>query len=287
MSVAIITDSNSGIFEKEAQQNGLYVVPMPILIDGKTYYEGIDIEINKFFELQDAGTPMSTSQPSLADVLELWENVLKEYDEIVYIPMSSGLSGSCKTAMAFAQEFDGKVVVVDNHRVSVTMRRSVYNALDLAKKGYNANQIKDALEKDAYNASIYIALSTLEHLKKGGRITPTAAMIGDLLHVKPVLTIQGDVLDAYTKTRGIKKAKKAMKEAIVKDITERFGGDTSNLMIATSGSLTDEETIQEWNEEVKALYPDVEFFYDPLPLSILCHIGRDAVAIAIMSKDCE
>ena len=284
MSVGVITDSNSGIFESEAAQNGMFVVPMPIVIDGQTYYEGIDIELEQFVELQDGGAEISTSQPAIAMVMDTWKKGLKEYDEIVYIPMTSGLSGSCSTAIAFSAEFDGKVVVVDNHRISVPQRASVYQALDLSKKGYSANQIKEILEEDAYNTSIYITVNTLEHLKKSGRVTPAGAAIGDLFHVKPVLTIQGEQLDAFAKVRGIKKAKAVMKEALIKDVEERFHGDIENLVIATAYTYVDKEDIEEGNNEVKALFPTADFQSDPLPLSIACHTGKNAFGLGVYKK---
>lgn len=285
MSVAIITDSNSGIFEKEAKENGIFVVPMPIIIEGKTYFEGIDIELDKFLELQEAGKDISTSQPSPASVMGTWDKALEEYDEVVYLPMTSGLSGSCATATAFSQDYDGKVQVVDNHRISVTLKVSVYQALELSKKGYSARTIKEILEKDAYNASIYITVDTLEHLKKSGRVTPAGAAIGEILHIKPVLTIQGDKLDAFSKVRGLKKAKKIMKEAIVEDIETRFKNDLDNLYLGAAYTLADKEEIEEWCKEVQALYPQLELVSDPLPLSIASHTGGNAIGIGVVAKN--
>ena len=220
--VAIVTDSNSGITQEEAKELGIYVVPMPFFVNGKVYFEDIDLSQEQFYKLLEEDADVSTSQPSPADILDLWDDILRSHQEIVHIPMSSGLSASCQTAQGLAQEYSGKVQVVDNKRVSITMKQSVLDALTLAKSGKSAAQIREILEREALESSIYLMVDTLKYLKKGGRITPAAAMIGSMLKLKPVLQIQGDKLDAYAKVRGVKAAKKTMIDAIKKDLEGRF-----------------------------------------------------------------
>lgn len=205
--VAIVTDSNSGISQAEAKELGIYVIPMPFLVDGKLYFEDVDMNKEQFYHFLENDADLSTSQPSPGDVMDLWDKLLKEYDEIVHIPMSSGLSASCSTAMGLARDYDGKVQVVDNQRISVTMQQSVMDAKHLVAAGKSAAQIKEILEKEALESSIYLMVDTLKYLKKGGRITPSAALLGSALNLKPILQIQGDKLDAYKKVRGVKAAK--------------------------------------------------------------------------------
>ena len=207
MSIAIVADSNSGVTQNEARELGIHVLPMPFMINGEVYYEGIDLTHQEFYKRMEEGADITTSQPSPKDVLELWDNLLKEYDEIVYIPMSSGLSGSCQTAMMLADEYDGRVQVVNNQRISVTQRQSALDARDLAAKGYRAGEIKNILEETKFNSIIYITVDTLKYLRKGGRITPAAAALGTLLKIKPVLTIEGEKLDAFSKARTMKQAR--------------------------------------------------------------------------------
>ena len=220
--VAIVTDSNSGISQAEAKELGIYVIPMPFLVDGKLYFEDVDMNKEQFYHFLENDADLSTSQPSPGDVMDLWDKLLKEYDEIVHIPMSSGLSASCSTAMGLARDYDGKVQVVDNQRISVTMQQSVMDAKHLVAAGKSAAQIKEILEKEALESSIYLMVDTLKYLKKGGRITPSAALLGSALNLKPILQIQGDKLDAYKKVRGVKAAKKNMLEAMKKDVEGRF-----------------------------------------------------------------
>ena len=208
--VAIVTDSNSGISQAEGKELGIYVIPMPFLVDGKLYFEDVDMNKEQFYHFLENDADLSTSQPSPGDVMDLWDKLLKEYDEIVHIPMSSGLSASCSTAMGLARDYDGKVQVVDNQRISVTMQQSVMDAKHLVAAGKSAAQIKEILEKEALESSIYLMVDTLKYLKKGGRITPAAALLGSALNLKPILQIQGDKLDAYKKVRGVKAAKKNM-----------------------------------------------------------------------------
>ena len=219
---AIVTDSNAGIHQDEAKKLGIFILPMPFTIDGKTYFEDINLTQDEFYEKLMNGAEVFTSQPVVGDITKLWDDILKEYDELVHIPMSSGLSGSCQTALMLAQEYDGKVVVVDNQRISVTQKRDVLDAKRLADEGKSAKEIEEILIKNKLNSSIYITVNTLEYLKKGGRITPAAALLGSMLKIKPILTIQGEKLDAFTKTRTMSKGKQIMKDAIAKDIKERF-----------------------------------------------------------------
>lgn len=283
--VAIITDSNSGITQDEGRKLGVSVVPMPFYINEKLYFEGITLTQEEFYERLKNDEPISTSQPSPADVCGLWDNLLKEYDEIVHIPMSSGLSASCSTAMAMAQEYDGKVQVVDNQRISVTQQQSVLDALALREAGKNAAEIKEILEAEKMESSIYITLDTLKYLKKGGRITPAAAAIGTVLNLKPVLQIQGEKLDAYSKTRGKKQAKKVMLNAMKNDLETRFAKYVESgemcLEVAYSGNR---EEAEEFKKEVEETFPGYEIVMRPLSLSVACHIGHGAVAVACAKK---
>lgn len=281
-SVAIVTDSNSGISQAEGKELGIYVIPMPFLVDGKLYFEDVDMNKEQFYHFLESDADLSTSQPSPGDVMDLWDKLLKEYDEIVHIPMSSGLSASCATAMGLAQEYDGKVQVVDNQRISVTMQQSVMDAKHLAATGKSAAQIKEILEKEALESSIYLVVDTLKYLKKGGRITPAAALLGSALNLKPLLQIHGEKLDAYKKVRGMKAAKKNMLDAMKKDVEGRFADYVAkgqlNLHVAYT---TDEETAKQWMEEVQNAFPDLTITrMDPLSFSITCHTGPGVLAIA-------
>lgn len=280
--VAIVTDSNSGISQAEAKELGIYVIPMPFLVDGKLYFEDVDMNKEQFYHFLENDADLSTSQPSPGDVMDLWDKLLKEYDEIVHIPMSSGLSASCSTAMGLARDYDGKVQVVDNQRISVTMQQAVMDAKHLVAAGKSAAQIKEILEKEALESSIYLMVDTLKYLKKGGRITPAAALLGSALNLKPILQIQGDKLDAYKKVRGVKAAKKNMLEAMKKDVEGRFSD------YVTKGQLklhvaytTDEETAKQWKEEAQNMFPDIAITrMDPLSFSVTCHTGPGVLAIA-------
>lgn len=275
--VAVVTDSNSGITQKEAKELGIRVVPMPFYIDGELYYEDITLSQKEFYEKLSGNSDISTSQPSPADVMEIWEELLEEYDEVVHIPMSSGLSTSCETAMMLAKDFDGKVFVVNNQRISVTQRQAVLDALELAEAGKSGQEIHDILMKEKLEASIYITVDTLKYLKKGGRVTPAGAALGTVLNLKPVLTIQGEKLDAFAKVRGLKSAKKVMKEAMKKDLEERFGRKKVHLEAAYT--CTHEEA-QEWKKELEEYFPGYEIHMDALSLSVACHIGPGAMAVA-------
>ncbi len=283
MKTAIMTDENSGISMEKAESLGIFMMRMPFFINGELKYQGIDMTREQFYQALAEGAEVSTSQPSPGDVMDMWNEVLEQgYDDIVYIPMSSALSESCNSARIFAEDYDEKVQVVDNHRISVTMEQSVYDAMKYARKGMNAKEIKERLEKEAYDASIYIAVDTLSYLKKGGRVTAAAAAIGTVLNLKPVLTIQGGKLDAYAKERGMKKARRTMIKAMQKDLQERLGefDKEGKLQLCIAYSHVDEQTLQEWTDEVKESFPDKELLITPLSLSIGCHIGQGALAIA-------
>ena len=283
--VAIVTDSNSGITQAAARELGVYVLPMPFMINEETYYEDINLTQEEFYEKLVSGVAIATSQPSPESVTGLWDQVLKEHDEIVHIPMSSGLSGSCQSAMMLAEDYEGKVQVVNNQRISVTQRQSCLDALLLASKGRSAVQIKEFLEADKFNSSIYIMLDTLYYLKKGGRITPAAAAIGTMLRLKPVLQIQGDKLDAFAKARTTNQGKSIMINAIKNDIENRFGGMTEDrhiwLEIAHTANL---EAAEAYKQEILEVFPGYDIHIDALSLSVACHIGPGALAFACCRK---
>ena len=285
--IAIVTDSNSGITQAEGKQLGVYVLPMPFDIDGQQYFEDINLTQEQFYEKLTGDADVSTSQPSPDAVMSLWDDLLKNkgYDEIVHIPMSSGLSSSCATAMMLAQDYDGKVQVVDNQRISVTMKLSVLDAMKMTEDGFSAAEIKQILEEQKFNSSIYIMVDTLKYLKKGGRVTAAGAAIGTVLGIKPVLQIHGEKLDAFAKTRGVKQAKKKMIAAVRKELEERFqDGDFGKHAYLQSAYTKDEEAALKWKEELMAEFPGMEFQQDPLSLSVACHIGAGALAVAWTHK---
>ena len=285
--IAIVTDSNSGITQAEGKKLGVYVLPMPFDIDGQPYFEDINLTQEQFYEKLTGDADVSTSQPSPDAVMSLWDDLLKNkgYDEIVHIPMSSGLSSSCATAMMLAQDYDGKVQVVDNQRISVTMKLSVLDAMKMAEDGLSAAEIKRILEEQKFNSSIYIMVDTLKYLKKGGRVTAAGAAIGTVLGIKPVLQIHGEKLDAFAKTRGVKQAKKKMIAAVRKELEERFqDGDFGKHAYLQSAYTKDEEAALKWKEELMAEFPGMEFQQDPLSLSVACHIGAGALAVAWTHK---
>lgn len=276
--VAVIADSNSGITQVQAKELGISVVPMPFFIDGELYLEDITLTQEEFYKKLKEDSTITTSQPAPGDIIDLWDKTLKEYDEIVHIPMSSGLSSSCETAMLLAEEdYEGRVFVVNNQRISVTQRQSVLDALELAEAGKSGQEIKDILEANKLEASIYITVDTLKYLKRGGRITPAAAAVGTVLNLKPVLQIQGEKLDAYAKVRGWKQAKKAMLDAMEKDLLHRFENQRVHLEAAYTCS---EEEALVWKEEIEDRFPKYDVHMDRLSLSIACHIGPGAMAIA-------
>ena len=281
MKVAIITDSNSGITQEEGKQLGIRIVPMPFMINGEEYLEDITLTQQEFYAKLGEGSDISTSQPSPESIMALWDEVLEEYDEIVHIPMSSGLSGSCQTAMMLAEDYDGKVEVVNNQRISVTQRQSALDAKELAAKGMCAAEIKEKLEAVKFDSSIYITLDTLKYLKKGGRITPAAAALGTLLRLKPVLTVQGEKLDAFAKARTMKQAKSMMVAAITKDLEERFGDRTGKNVHLEVAHTDNQEEADEFAKELRDLFPATgEIVIAPLSLSVSCHIGPGSLAVA-------
>lgn len=282
--VAIVTDSNSGITQMQAKELGIHVIPMPFMIDEKTYFEDINLTQKEFYEKLETGADVVTSQPSPEQVMDMWDELLNDYDEIVHIPMSSGLSGSCQSAMMLAGDYEQKVQVVNNQRISVTQRQSALDAKALAEKGKNASEIKKILEADKFNSSIYIMLDTLFYLKKGGRITPAAAAIGTLLKLKPVLQIQGEKLDAFSKARTSAQGKSTMINAIKNDMESRFGGVNKDNIYLQIAYTKDLESAERFKEELLNEFPGFDIHMDPLSLSVACHIGPGALAVACCKK---
>lgn len=282
--VAIVTDSNSGITQAQAKEMGIFVLPMPFMINEVPYFEDINLTQEEFYEKLEAGADVVTSQPSPEAVINLWKEILKEYDEIVHIPMSSGLSGSCQSAIMLANDFNGRVFVVNNQRISVTQRQSAMDALLLASRGKSAAEIKDILEKDKFNSSIYIMLDTLYYLKKGGRITPAAAAIGTLLKLKPVLQIQGEKLDAFAKARTVNQGKTTMINAIRSDMENRFGGASKENIWLEVAYTKDLNAALQFKEELLNEFPGFDIQLDPLSLSVACHIGPGSLAVACCKK---
>ena len=283
--IAIVTDSNSGITQDEGRKLGISVLPMPFYINEVMYLEGVTLSQEEFYERLKKDEPISTSQPNPGEVCGLWDTLLKEYDEIVHIPMSSWLSASCETAMGLARDYDGKVQVVDNQRISVTQKQSVMDALTLVQAGKSAAEIREILEAERRESSIYITLETLKYLKKGGRITPAAAAIGTVLNLKPVLQIQGDKLDAYSKVRGKKQAKRVMLKAMKEDFDSRFAEYAKRGEMCLEMAYTgNQEEAEEFKKEVQEMFPDYEIQMDPLSLSVACHIGYGALAVACSKK---
>lgn len=286
MKIAVVTDSNSGITQAQAKEMGITVLPMPFMIDGETYYEDITLTQEQFYQRLKDNSDISTSQPTPDSIMKLWDELLKEYDQIVHIPMSAGLSGSCATAMMLAgeDEYEGKVFVVDNHRISVTQYQSVKDAMMLADMGMDGAQIKKCLEETAADSVIFVTVDTLKYLKKGGRITPAAAALGTLLRIKPVLIILGEKLDSFAKARTMKQAKTLMMNAIQKELDERLHDSECkdcHLAIAHSDN---EEAALEFKKEVEERFPDADIYLAPLSLSIACHIGPGSLALTSTRK---
>ncbi len=280
--VIIVTDSNSGVSRKEAEKLGIGVVPMPFLVNGKTYYEGVDLNQEQFFHFLEEEADVSTSQPSPGAVTDLWEEYLKEYDEIVYLPMSSSLSNSCMTAQMLARDYDGKVQVVDNKRISVPQYQAILDGLSMIRQGKNAVQIKEELERTAADFSVYITVDTLKYLKKGGRISGTSAVLGTMLHIKPVLRLGSDKLESAAKCRGIKAARHTMLELLQKDLE---GGlreylEQGKIQFMTAYAGVSKETLEDWNREVKETFHTDRILSAPLTLSIACHVGPGVLGVA-------
>lgn len=281
--IAIVTDSNSGITQEMGKTMGIHVIPMPFFIDGELFLEDITLTQEEFYKRLGEDSDISTSQPSPGEVMECWDELLKEYDEIVHIPMSSGLSSTCHAAQSLSQEYEGKVCVVDNHRISVTQKQSVEDAIVLRDAGKSASEIKEILEAEKLQASIYITVDTLKYLKKGGRVTPAAAALGTVLNLKPVLQIQGEKLDAFSKVRGWKAAKRTMLKAIEKDLNDRFADVREDMVLGMAYTCSKEEA-QEWKQEIAEKFPEYEIVEGPLSLSVACHIGPGAMAVTCMKK---
>ena len=283
--IAVMTDSNSGIMPGDGKYPDIHVLPMPVIIDEKIYYEGIDISHTDFYRMQSSGANITTSQPSPGDVTSMWKELLRTYDQVVFIPMSSGLSNTCQTAAMLSgdEEFAGRVFVVNNRRISVPQLQSVLDAQILARDGKSGGEIRDILEKEALDASIYIAVDTLEYLKKGGRITPAAAAIGTVLRLKPVLTIQGDKLDSFAKARGMKSAFRTMLGAVKEDISSRFSQlkDDELLKVGIANTEMESDKLEMFKEEMKNNFPDMELVYSPLTMSIGTHTGPGALGIGV------
>jgi len=286
MKVAIMTDGNSGISVSEAKEKGIFRARMPVIISGEEYFEETGLTSEMFFEALNSGKDVSTSMSPIGEVIEMWDNILDSgYDEVVYIPMSSGLSGSCESAMGMSREYDGKVHVVNNHRVSVTQRTSVEDALLLAERGYSGGEICEILEKMGGESSIYIAVNTLEYLKKSGRVTPAAAAIGTALSIKPLLTIQGEKLDSYAMDISMNKCQKKIIAAIRNDINKRFPEVAKEeLVIGTATSCYNNEDAMKWKHMIEETFEGIEVFYDPLSLSVSSHVGPNAIGIGISRR---
>lgn len=283
MKTAIVTDTNSGISVEEGARLGVHVVPMPILIDGETYYEGVTLTHEEFYRFQKEGRAVSTSQPAPGDVTALWDRALEDCDGLVHIPMSSGLSNSCQTARILAQDYGGRVQVVDNHRISVTQRNAVMDALVLAQAGCSAAEIRAELERIALDSIIYIGVDTLEYLKRGGRITPAAAAMGSILHLKPLLKIEGERLDAYATVRGREACKRRLLD-VMKRRVEEFHQQGWPICIGAAGSFLTQEEGEAWLALTAEAFPGEEIRYDPLALSIGCHTGPGAFGMAVSRR---
>lgn len=283
--IAVVTDSNSGITQEQAKAYGIHVLPMPFFINEETYFEDISLTQEQFYEKLEGNADISTSMPAVASVTDLWDELLQENDEIVHIPMSSGLSSSCETATMLAQDYDGKVQVVNNQRISITQRQSVEDALELVKRGKSAKEIKECLEETKFDSTIYIMVDTLYYLKKGGRLTPAAAALGTLLKLKPVLQIQGEKLDSYAKARTVKQARTIMIDAIKNDFAKRFKDEHGENMHIFVAYTKDREQALDFKDQIETAIPGQEvLFVDPLSLSVACHIGPGSLAVACSKK---
>lgn len=279
--IAVITDTNSGLSEEYANKLGIYLLPMPFYIEGDLKYEGIDFSQKDFYKALAKNKEVSTSMPIVGNVMAMWDELLKQYDEIVYIPMSSGLSASCETAMMIAEDYDGRVAVVDNHRIAPTMVVSAVEAKELAEQGKSAMEIKAYLEEHALDCSIYIMVDTLKYLRKGGRLTPAVAAIGTILRIKPVLQIQGEKLDTFAKARTIRQGKDIMLDAIKNDLEKRFKSPDAKGILLSVCHTDNEKEAEIFKNEILERYPDKQIVIAPLALSIACHIGPGALAVTV------
>ena len=285
MKTAIITDTNSGINKKEADKMGIFLLPMPVNVSDKTYLEGIDISLDEMYGMMEEGIETTTSQPSPGSLMEMWDDILDEYDEIVHIPMTSGLSGSCENAKGLARGYEGKVIVVDNHRISVPQRESVLEAKAMADAGKEGKEIAQYLEDTGMDCSIYITVSDLKYLRRSGRLGSTSAFLGSLLNIKPILTIQGEKIDAFAKCRGLKICERKMIEALENDINTRFKDvPEDNIQVLVAGTLKEQSEIDEWTKTVQDAFPYSKVYYNALPCSILSHVGPGCRGIAVVVK---
>ena len=285
MKTAIMTDTNSGINKKEADELGIFLLPMPVIVKDKTYLEGIDISLGEMYEMMEDGIETSTSQPSPGSLMEMWDDILEEYDEVVHIPMTSGLSGSCENARGLARGYKGRVIVVDNHRISVPQRESVLEAKKMADMGKNGQEIAEYLEESGKDSSIYITVSDLKYLQRSGRLGSTSAFLGSLLNIKPILTIQGEKIDAFAKCRGIKLCERKMIEALENDINVRFKDvPKENIQVVVAGTLKEQDEIDEWTKTVQEAFPYSRLYYNALPCSILSHAGPGCKGLGAVVK---
>ena len=285
MKTAIMTDTNSGINKKEADELGTFLLPMPVIVKDKTYLEGIDISLGEMYEMMEDGIETSTSQPSPGSLMEMWDDILEEYDEVVHIPMTSGLSGSCENARGLARGYKGRVIVVDNHRISVPQRESVLEAKKMADMGKNGQEIAEYLEESGKDSSIYITVSDLKYLQRSGRLGSTSAFLGSLLNIKPILTIQGEKIDAFAKCRGIKLCERKMIEALENDINVRFKDvPKENIQVVVAGTLKEQDEIDEWTKAVQEAFPYSRVYYNALPCSILSHAGPGCKGLGAVVK---
>ena len=285
MKTAIMTDTNSGINKKEADELGIFLLPMPVIVKDKTYLEGIDISLGEMYEMMEDGIETSTSQPSPGSLMEMWDDILEEYDEVVHIPMTSGLSGSCENARGLARGYKGRVIVVDNHRISVPQRESVLEAKKMADMGKNGREIAEYLEESGKDSSIYITVSDLKYLQRSGRLGSTSAFLGSLLNIKPILTIQGEKIDAFAKCRGIKLCERKMIEALENDINVRFKDvPKENIQVVVAGTLKEQDEIDEWTKAVQEAFPYSRVYYNALPCSILSHAGPGCKGLGAVVK---
>ena len=285
MKTAIMTDTNSGINKKEADELGIFLLPMPVIVKDKTYLEGIDISLREMYEIMEDGIETSTSQPSPGSLMEMWDDILEEYDEVVHIPMTSGLSGSCENARGLARGYKGRVIVVDNHRISVPQRESVLEAKKMADMGKNGQEIAEYLEESGKDSSIYITVSDLKYLQRSGRLGSTSAFLGSLLNIKPILTIQGEKIDAFAKCRGIKLCERKMIEALENDINVRFKDvPKENIQVVVAGTLKEQDEIDEWTKAVQEAFPYSRVYYNALPCSILSHAGPGCKGLGAVVK---
>ncbi|MBS7354089.1 MAG: DegV family protein [Erysipelotrichaceae bacterium] len=285
MKTAIMTDTNSGINKKEADELGIFLLPMPVIVKDKTYLEGIDISLGEMYEIMEDGIETPTSQPSPGSLMEMWDDILEEYDEVVHIPMTSGLSGSCENARGLARGYKGRVIVVDNHRISVPQRESVLEAKKMADMGKNGQEIAEYLEESGKDSSIYITVSDLKYLQRSGRLGSTSAFLGSLLNIKPILTIQGEKIDAFAKCRGIKLCERKMIEALENDINVRFKDvPKENIQVVVAGTLKEQDEIDEWTKAVQEAFPYSRVYYNALPCSILSHAGPGCKGLGAVVK---